>query len=186
MSTQWEWSVRDVLNDCGAISPAAIQVGGKWLNDRAGGFSSHPCVSRTYHRRAFTVFSDQRNLCRLWIIICVFVEESCGYCTPCRVGNVFLKRAWKNPQGQAEKSRYRAVERVEPNHYSDQSLRFGTHLTQSVLSSLEKFPMVYAALLKESTDGFQASFDIQDALEESRRLAKRRSLIYDTRYGDKG
>jgi hypothetical protein len=31
-----------------------------------------------------------------------FVHESCGYCTPCRVGNVFLQKAIAKFRGQAE------------------------------------------------------------------------------------
>jgi hypothetical protein len=45
---------------------------------------------------------------------------------------------------------------------------------------------VYASLLKESREGLQASFNIQRALEESRRIAKRQSMIYDPVYGDDG
>ena len=42
--------------------------------------------------------------------------------------------------------------------------------------------MVYAALLKEHPDGLQAGFNIQQALDEARLIAKRRSLIYDPIY----
>ena len=52
-----------------------------------------------------------------------------------------------------------------------------------VLTTIKNFPLVYAALLKERPDGLQASFDIQSALEESRRIARRRSMIYDPVYG---
>lgn len=182
-------SVRDVLNDCGAISPAAIQVGGA-SGSMIGRVDFHRtlCFEDLPTAGAFTVFSDQRNLLQIVdYYLRFFVEESCGYCTPCRVGNVFLKKGLeKIRKGQAEKADIEQLKELSQTIIATSRCGLGHTSPNPFLSSLEKFPMVYAALLKESTDGFQASFDIQDALEESRRLAKRRSLIYDTRYGDKG
>jgi len=62
----------------------------------------------------------------------------------------------------------------------------GSTSPKPVLSSIDQFPIVYASLLKESREGLQASFNIQRALEESRRIAKRQSMIYDPVYGDDG
>jgi [NiFe] hydrogenase diaphorase moiety large subunit len=61
----------------------------------------------------------------------------------------------------------------------------GNTSPKPVLSSIDQFPIVYASLLKESRGGLQASFNIQKALEESRRIAKRQSMIYDPVYGDR-
>jgi [NiFe] hydrogenase diaphorase moiety large subunit len=48
-----------------------------------------------------------------------------------------------------------------------------------VLTTLENFPLVYAALVKPSKDRIRATFDIQSAIEGARELAHRRSYIYD-------
>ena len=53
-----------------------------------------------------------------------------------------------------------------------------------VLSSLNNFPLVYSALVNENEDGLDTNFNIQDALEESRNLAKHRSYIYDPDFGE--
>jgi NADH:ubiquinone oxidoreductase subunit F (NADH-binding) len=38
------------------------------------------------------VFGPQRNMLKVaHAFMEFFIEESCGYCTPCRVGNVLLK-----------------------------------------------------------------------------------------------
>ena len=48
-----------------------------------------------------------------------------------------------------------------------------------ILTTLENFPLVYSALAKPSEDRVRATFDIQSAIDGARKLAKRRSYIYD-------
>ena len=48
-----------------------------------------------------------------------------------------------------------------------------------MLTSLANFPLVYAALTKQSKDGVKATFDIQSALDGARSIARRRSYIFD-------
>ncbi len=51
-----------------------------------------------------------------------------------------------------------------------------------MLSTLDNFPLVYAAVTRDSGDGLKASFDIQSAIERARGIAKRRSVIFDKDY----
>jgi [NiFe] hydrogenase diaphorase moiety large subunit len=51
-----------------------------------------------------------------------------------------------------------------------------------ILSTIANFPLVYSAMVKDHSDGIQAGFNIQNALDEARVIAKRRSLIYDPTY----
>ena len=48
-----------------------------------------------------------------------------------------------------------------------------------VLSTIENFPLVYSVLAKPSKDRIRSTFDIQSAIDGARKLAKRRSYIYD-------
>ncbi len=48
-----------------------------------------------------------------------------------------------------------------------------------ILSTLENFPLVYSAMVKPSKDRIRATFDIQSAIDGARKLAKRRSHIFD-------
>jgi [NiFe] hydrogenase diaphorase moiety large subunit len=52
---------------------------------------------------AIIVFNGERNILEIVeYYMSFFVHESCGYCTPCRVGNVFLQKAIAEvPQGLA-------------------------------------------------------------------------------------
>ena len=48
-----------------------------------------------------------------------------------------------------------------------------------ILSTLKNFPLLYSAMLKGGADRTQPTFDIQDAIEEARSIAQRRSYIFD-------
>jgi [NiFe] hydrogenase diaphorase moiety large subunit len=48
-----------------------------------------------------------------------------------------------------------------------------------ILSTLANFPLVYAAVTRDSGDGLQATFDIHSAIDGARAIAKRRSHIFD-------
>ena len=132
-------------------------------------------------------FNNNRNL--LAIVDCFlefFINESCGYCTPCRVGNVFLReRIQKIMRGLAEEADLEYLKELSKTIIMTSRCGLGNTSPKPVLSSIAQFPIVYASLTRESKDGLQASFDIQKALEESRRIAKRQSMIYDPVYGDK-
>ncbi len=96
-----------MLARVGAEDAAAVQIGGP----------SGTMIGRDmFHRRlcfedlptggAIIVFSPQRSILEIVdYYMSFFIEESCGYCTPCRVGNIFLKRAIeKFRAGQADES----------------------------------------------------------------------------------
>jgi [NiFe] hydrogenase diaphorase moiety large subunit len=112
-----------------------------------------------------------------------FIEESCGYCTPCRVGNVFMKmRLQTIRKGLCQREDIDYLEELGKTIAMTSRCGLGHTSPNPILSTIRNFPLVYSVLLKEGGDGLQASFDIQAALEESRRLAKRRSMIYDPAY----
>ena len=133
---------------------------------------------------AVVVFNTRRNVLQIVdYYLHFFVEESCGYCTPCRVGNVFLKnRIEKVMQGLAAPDDLEYLKDLARSIVMTSRCGLGQTAPNPVLSTLRSFPLVYSALFKERKQGMQASFDIQAALEESRYIAKRRSMIYDPAY----
>jgi [NiFe] hydrogenase diaphorase moiety large subunit len=91
--------IERVLEDCGASDIQAVQVGG------AAGIT---LASYEFHRRiafedvptagAFMVFDSSRDLFEVARnFVDFFAHESCGFCTPCRVGTALLKKAMKKP-----------------------------------------------------------------------------------------
>ncbi|MCB1761974.1 MAG: NAD(P)H-dependent oxidoreductase subunit E [Gammaproteobacteria bacterium] len=180
-------SVQQLLKQVDAPDAAALLVGGpsgQMIN--MSQFERRLCLEDLPTGGSVMVFSKRRNL--LEIVdqyLQFFIDESCGYCTPCRVGNVFLKkRIEKVRKGLCELEDMDYLKELGRTIAMTSRCGLGHTSPNLVLSTMQNFPLVYAVLLKEHGDGLQASFDIQSALEESRRLAKRRSMIYDPNYDE--
>ncbi|MCE1189161.1 MAG: iron hydrogenase [Ignavibacteria bacterium] len=85
----WGISIRELLDIVGAQNTKAVQVGG----------ASGVCIPKSqFHRKlayedaatggSIMVFNESRDMLKvLHNFMDFFVEESCGQCTPCRVGN---------------------------------------------------------------------------------------------------
>ena len=109
-----------------------------------------------------------------------FVHESCGYCTPCRVGNVFLQKAVaKFRAGLANPADISYLRDLSATIIETSRCGLGMTSPNPILSTLENFPLVYSAMVKPPQDRLRATFDIQSAISDARVLAKRRSSIYD-------
>ena len=174
--------LRDLLALAGAEDAAAVQAGGP----------SGTMVGRdSFDRRlsfddlatggAVIVFNAHRNILEIVdYYMSFFVHESCGFCTPCRVGNVFLKKSIeKFRKGQASDADIAYLKDLSATIIETSRCGLGTTSPNPVLTSLQNFPLVYAALTKPSKDGVKATFDIQSAIADARGIAKRRSYIYD-------
>jgi [NiFe] hydrogenase diaphorase moiety large subunit len=109
-----------------------------------------------------------------------FVHESCGYCTPCRVGNVFLHKAIRKFRaGHADASDIAYLRDLSATIIETSRCGLGMTSPNPILSTLDNFPLVYGAVTRDAGDGMQASFDIQTAIESARGIAKRRSFLHD-------
>ncbi len=177
--------VHELLERVEAKEAAAVQVGGpsgEMIN--MSQFGRRLCLEDLPTGGSIMVFSMRRNILEIVDhFMSFFVEESCGYCTPCRVGNVFLKqRIDKIRKGLCQPEDLEYLKELGNTIAMTSRCVLGHTSPNPVLSTIRNFPLVYSALVKENRDGMQASFDIQHALEESRRLAKRRSMIYDPTY----
>ena len=175
-------TMRELLEMVGGEDAAAVQVGGPsgTMIDRA-----------SFHRRlsfddlatggAIIVFSARRNILEIVdYYMSFFVHESCGYCTPCRVGNVFLQKAiGKFRKGLATAEDIDYLRDLSGTIIETSRCGLGMTSPNPVLTTLENFPLVYSAMVKPSGDGLRATFDVQSAIEGARKIAKRRSYIFD-------
>lgn len=175
-------TVQELLDMVGAEDAAAVLVGGP----------SGTMIARdTFHRRltfddlatggAVIVFNRDRNILEIVeYYMSFFVHESCGYCTPCRVGNVFLQQAVaKFRAGLANPSDIEYLHDLSSTIIETSRCGLGMTSPNPILSTLENFPLVYSAMVKPSEDRIRATFDVQAAIDSARKLAKRRSYIYD-------
>lgn len=133
---------------------------------------------------AIVLFSFQRNMMEIVeYYLSFFVHESCGYCTPCRVGNVLLQKAVaKFRAGLANPEDIDYLKDLSATIIETSRCGLGMTSPHPVLSTLKNFPLVYSALVKPSRDRIRATFDIQSAIDGARKIAHRPSTIYDKDY----
>ena len=175
-------TVQELLHLAGAEDAAAVQVGGP-RGVMIGRDSVHRQLSfdDLATGGAVIVFSGDRNILEIVdYYLGFFVHESCGYCTPCRVGNVFLRQAIaKFRNGHANPQDVEYLRSLSATIIETSRCGLGTTSPNPVLSTLAHFPLVYSVVTKPSEDGLQATFDIQSAIENARGIAKRRSFVFD-------
>lgn len=174
--------LRELLDMVGGDDASAVQVGGPSGTMIArDSFDRRLCFDDLATGGAIIVFSGDRNILEIVeYYMSFFVHESCGYCTPCRVGNVFLQKAvakFRNGLANPEDIAY--LRDLSATIIETSRCGLGMTSPNPILSTLENFPLVYSALAKPSQDRVRATFDIQSAIDSARKLAKRRSYIYD-------
>ncbi|MCP3962431.1 MAG: NADH:ubiquinone oxidoreductase, partial [bacterium] len=82
-------TLKDVLEMCSADDPFAVQVGGPSGQMVGAEHLDHTiCFDDLATGGALMVFNSRRNVVKIASeYMRFFIHESCGYCTPCRVGN---------------------------------------------------------------------------------------------------
>lgn len=166
--------IATILKDCGANEVLGVQVGGP-----SGTFIS----SEEFERKiafedvatggSFIVFNQTRNILDIVRNFShFFAEESCGFCTPCRVGTSLLKKQVdKIVEGHGSAGDIVALEELCQliKNYSHCGL--GQTAANPVLSTLERYPEIYQAMLKKIS--YEPGFDLDKSLDTARRMANR-------------
>ncbi|MFN3985429.1 MAG: NAD(P)H-dependent oxidoreductase subunit E [Rhodocyclaceae bacterium] len=167
-------SVQQVLDDCGAGDAQAVQVGGA---------SGVMLAAYEFHRRiafedvptagALMVFDSSRDafeIARNFVEF--FAHESCGFCTPCRVGTSLLKGYMdKLGSGHGAKMDLADIEWVMRLLRNASHCGLGSAAPNPVSDSLQKFRPAYERRL-ESLD-FEPAFDLDAALARARAITGR-------------
>jgi [NiFe] hydrogenase diaphorase moiety large subunit len=176
-------TLRQAFEMCGADDPMAAQVGGP-SGQMVGeeGFDRTICFDDLATGGALMVFRRGRSVVEIVSkFLEFFVHESCGYCTPCRVGNVLLKeRVDKILAGRGEVADLDYLEDLARSVKTGSRCGLGQTSPNPVLSTLENFRPAYEELLIEPIDGSQPGFDIQQAVAESARLTGRSSVHFES------
>jgi [NiFe] hydrogenase diaphorase moiety large subunit len=167
-------TVAQVLLDCGAADVQAVQVSGP----------SGVCVdSSEFSRRiafediptagAFMVFNQSRDMFEVARNFAhFFAHESCGFCTPCRVGTSLLKNCMdKIAQGHG--TQYDMNEIFEINRLLQMASHcgLGHSACNPMFDTMQKFRPAYERRLK-SLD-FEPAFDLDSALAQARQMTGR-------------
>jgi len=167
-------SVQEILDDCGAVNTLAVQVSGPsgicvgpGEFKRKLGFEDLPTAG------AFMIFDDSRDMFEVARnFVHFFAHESCGFCTPCRVGTSMLKQTMdKIAEGHGTRHDLAEVENLDFVLQTTSHCGLGRTACNPVLHTLKHFRPAYESKLK-SLD-FEPAFDLDGALARARQMTGR-------------
>jgi len=167
-------TIKQILIDCGASHTRCVQVGGP----------SGALVPNTDFQRqisfedlptggSFMIFDESRDpLAIATNFAHFFAHESCGFCTPCRVGTTLVKNTLdKVVKGLGSENDLAELKKLSHlvKHYSHCGL--GQTANNPVMDSLTHFPEYYQAKVKDQA--FTPAIDLEQALQQARVLTGR-------------
>ena len=175
-------TVRELLDLAGAPEAQAVQVGGPSGN----------CISRQGFQRklAFTdlptggsiiIFGPRRDIFEVVRnFMEFFVEESCGWCTPCRAGNVLLLQKFEKIAGGKGTARDLAeIENWGKTIKAMSRCGLGQTSPNPILTTLQNFRELYESRVRKDAD-FIPEFDLAAAMEAGCRAAGRKPACEET------
>lgn len=167
-------SVQRVLDDAGVEDAVAVQVGGPsgvLLSASEFGrriaFEDVPCAG------ALMVFDGSRDLLRVVENFTrFFAHESCGFCTPCRVGTTLNAQMMQRiASGNGSRRDLKDLDKVSQLMRSASHCGLGTTAGRPVLDALAKFRPAFEQRLR-SLDVLP-TFDLDEALAPAREVTAR-------------
>jgi [NiFe] hydrogenase diaphorase moiety large subunit len=166
--------IRAILSVVGADDALAVQVGGpsgSCVGDKD--FDRKICYDDLPTGGALMIIGPQRDLLKLvYNFMRFFVEESCGWCVPCRAGNVLLKekveKILKGNGTRRDQDELAAWGRIIK---STSRCGLGQTSPNPVLTTLGNFRKVYEERIKEDEylTGFNLAAAVADACEATGR-----------------
>jgi len=167
-------SVRQVLEDCGARNTIAVQAGGP----------SGACLGQDeFERRiafedietggAFMVFDGSRDMFEVARHFAhFFAHESCGFCTPCRVGTSLLRNLMdKIRDGKGSQHDLLTIEELCGLLRNASHCGLGESAGRPLLGTLQRFRPAYERRLE--SPAVEPAFDLDGALARARRMTGR-------------
>lgn len=167
-------TVGQVLADCGARNTQAVQVSG----------ASGVCVApNEFTRRiafediptagAFMVFDHSRDMFEVARnFVHFFAHESCGFCTPCRVGTSLLKNMMdKLAHNHGSPYDFHEIEKLNQLLLSMSHCGLGHAACNPVLDTIAKFRPAYDKRMLHQE--FEPAFNLDRALSQARQMTGR-------------
>lgn len=167
-------TIRQVLEDCGAKDTQAVQVSGPSgicvapaEFDRHIGFEDIPTAG------AFMIFDHSRDMFEVARnFVHFFQHESCGFCTPCRVGTSLLKNLMdKLHNGHGSPYDFAEIEKLNQLLQAMSHCGLGHTACNPVLDTIEKFRPAYDRRMEHND--FTPAFDLDRALAAARQMTGR-------------
>lgn len=171
--------LQEVLKLSGAENAVAVQVGG--ASGQIVGpaeFERLICFDDLATGGSIMVFGPGRDLLEaVDIFLEFFIHESCGYCTPCRAGNVLLRQGLqKILKGKGEPADLDYLKDLGETIKMTSRCGLGQTSANPVLTSLAKFRALYEARVKPAPEGRQPEFDLARSVHTASQIAGRKSV----------
>jgi [NiFe] hydrogenase diaphorase moiety large subunit len=167
-------TIAEILLDCGAEHTLAVQVGGP-----SGAIVS----GKEFHRKlafedlatggALIIFDRSRDILSITRNFThFFAHESCGFCTPCRVGTSLLRDELdKICEGHGSAIDLVGLANLARFIKAASHCGLGQSAGNPVLGTLAHFPELYKQRLGSAD--FSPGFDLDEELETARQMASR-------------
>ena len=169
-------TLNEVLEMAGATNAAAVQwsgPSGQMLGPDQ--FERRVCFDDLATGGSAMVFGPGRDLLEVaHAFMDFFVEESCGYCTPCRVGNVLLRDGMQRIlDGLGDPADLEQFEQIGRTMATASRCGLGQTSSRPVITSLQQFRPLYEARVKTDADGYRRSFDLTKAVATAEAITGR-------------
>ncbi len=167
-------SLNEILQQCAAESTQAVQVGGP---------SGQLIPAAQFHRcidfddlptgGSLMIFNHRRSLLDVVKNFSnFFMHESCGFCTPCRVGTVLLnKRLEKVLVGHATNEDLETMRTIGNLMTETSHCGLGQTAANPILQAMSQLPDILSDNLR--TTRFEPAFDLDAALGPAREITQR-------------
>jgi len=169
-------TLKELLAEVGGEDAQAVQVGGP-SGQCIGpdGFNRIVCYEDLATGGSIIIFGPDRDMLEVASeFMDFYIDESCGWCTPCRVGNVLIKEKLdkiRKKQGEPEDLKY--LEELCLTVKTMSRCGLGQTSPNMVLTTMQNFKSLYEKRLSKSADGTNKSFDLDAALRDSVRIQGR-------------
>ncbi len=163
-----------ILEDCGARDTQAVQVGGpSGVCLSAFEFGRRIAFEDVPTAGAFMVFDRSRDMFEVARSFAhFFAHESCGFCTPCRVGTALVvKRMDKLAEGHGSRHDIDVLFELDKLMHSATHCGLGASACNPLRDTIVKFRPAYEQHLNSLH--FEPGFDLDAELSIARRMTGR-------------
>jgi len=174
-------TVQTLLEECGGRTAKAVQVGGPSGNCIAkADFGRRICYDDLATGGSIIVIGQDRDLLDIvHNFMDFFVEEACGWCVPCRAGNVILKKKLeKIMAGKGTLSDIADLESWGQIVKSMSRCGLGQTSPNPILTTIKNFRNVYEDKINRNVE-YMTEFNLEDAVRASCAAAGRKPNLQD-------
>ncbi|NLH48044.1 MAG: NADH:ubiquinone oxidoreductase [Myxococcales bacterium] len=172
-------TLADLLKEVGGTDAIAVQMGGPSGNlVGPADFGRTICFDDLATGGSVMIFGPERDVLEVAeSFMEFFIHESCGYCTPCRVGNRLLRERLhqiRALQGTPQDIEY--LQKLGEIVKAASRCGLGQTSPNPVLTTLKNFRPAYNALVHPMKDGQQPTFDLAQALKLAEKVQGRKAV----------